>query len=144
MPPWTLPAKFDMSGVIRMVIDRRWRSSSPLEPAGSAGGGQFDLMVTSPPDALTTADHHTRWPRLQPRMRTRSERHAKSTVGRHGDLQGPSFPKGQGGGKAPGDVDRDPHEVSPLTTTAGRDTLCVHLRRQQVVGRAAVRCRVGW
>src|SRR4051795_6472155 len=78
-------------------------------------------MVTSPPDALTTADHHTRWPRLQPRMRTRSERHAKSTVGRHGDLQGPSFPKGQGGGKAPGDVDRDPHEVSPLTTTAGRD-----------------------
>src|SRR5436305_4707221 len=62
MPPWTLPAKFDMSGVIRMVIDRRWRSSPPLESAGSAGGGPFDVMVTSPPDALTTADHHTRWP----------------------------------------------------------------------------------
>src|SRR3954462_2797420 len=98
MPPWTLPAKFDMSGVMRMVIDRRWRSSPPLEPAGSAGGRQFVVIVPRAPDALTTEDHHPRWPRLQPWKGTRSERHAKSRVRRHADAQGPSFPKGQGGG----------------------------------------------
>src|SRR5918994_951639 len=55
MPPCTLPAKLDMSGVIRIVIDSRCRSVSTVSSA-TGDGSSADSVIGSSSETVGSAE----------------------------------------------------------------------------------------